>query len=65
MWIDPIVQEIRAARDAHAVAQHCDAELIYAEIKQNEQFNKLQGLKYVNLSPRPARTALLRKAESA
>jgi hypothetical protein len=55
MWIDPIIQEIRAGRDAHAASLGYDAERIYAEIKQHEQVAKLQGLKFVTLQPRPVR----------
>ena len=65
MWIDPVVQEIRAARDAHATAQRCDADLIYLEIKQNEQQSKQRGVKFISLSPRPARLELLHKTETA
>lgn len=53
MWIDPIVQEIRTGRDAHAANLGYDAERIYAEIKLHEQSAKQRGVKFVTLQPRP------------
>ena len=52
MWIDPIVQEIRTGRDAHAATLGYNAERIYAEIKLHEQSGKQRGVKFVTLQPR-------------
>ena len=53
MWTDPIVQEIRTGREAHAASLGYDAERIYAEIKLHEQSAKQRGIKFVTLQPRP------------
>ena len=65
MWTDPIVQEIRAGRDAHAAALGYDAERLYQEIKQHEQLAKQQGVQFISLQPRPVRPLPVQTAASA
>ena len=49
MWTDPIVQDIRTGREAHAASLGYDAERIYAEVKLHEQSAKQHGIKFVTL----------------
>jgi len=49
MWSDPIVSEVRAARDAHARFHHYDLDSIFRDLKQQEQRS---GRKYVRLDSR-------------
>lgn len=51
MWEDPIVEEIRRGRLAHAESFNFDVAAIYADIKATE---KALGRKVVKLEPRPA-----------
>ena len=49
MWTDPIVEEIRDIRDAHAVKYHYDLRAIYQAVKEEEA---LSGRAFVTLSPK-------------
>ncbi len=45
---DPIVEEIRRIRDAHAARFNYDLDAIFCDIKEQE---KASGLKYVSFAP--------------
>jgi len=47
---DPIVEEVRKARQAHAAKFNYDIEAIFADLKQKE---KTCGHRVVSRSPRP------------
>jgi hypothetical protein len=49
IWIDPIVEEVRKVRDAHAKQFNYDLKAIYSDLKQREQDS---GRRYVSLAPR-------------
>jgi hypothetical protein len=49
-WRDPIVEEVRRARDAHARSLGYDLDRIIADIKQRE---RVSGRRFVR--PRPRR----------
>ena len=52
MWQDPIVEEVRKARDEHAAKFDYDLKRIFADLKEQE---KRSGRQYVTLPPkRPA-----------
>lgn len=54
-WQDPIVEEVRKARDEHAVRFDYDLKRIFADLKEQA---KRSGQRYVTLPPRrPAETA--------
>lgn len=46
---DPIVDEVRRVRDAHAAEFHYDLDAIFQDIKEQE---KKSGLHYVSYPPR-------------
>ena len=46
---DPIVDEVRRVRDAHAAMFNYDLDAIFHDIKEQE---KLSGLKFVSYPPR-------------
>ena len=46
---DPIVDEVRRVRDAHAAMFNYDLDAIFRDIKEQE---KKSGLKFVSYSPR-------------
>ncbi len=48
---DPIVDEVRAVRDAHAARFDYDLDKIFADIKARQQAS---GREYVKYPPRPA-----------
>ncbi len=48
---DPIVDEVRRIRDAHAAKFNYDLDAIFQDIKEQE---KKSGLKFVSFPPRPA-----------
>lgn len=53
MWRDPIVEEVRRARDEHAARFDYDLQRIFADLRKQE---KRSGREYVMLLPkRPAR----------
>jgi hypothetical protein len=49
MWRDPIVDEVRAARDAHARLHRYDLDAIFRDLKEQE---KRSGRTYLRLTPR-------------
>jgi hypothetical protein len=49
MWVDKIVEEIRAVRDAHAARFDYDLDAIYQDLKKQE---KKSIRRIVNLPPK-------------
>jgi hypothetical protein len=49
MWDDPIVEEVRKAREEHAARFDYDLERIFQDLKEREQQS---GRKVVSLPPR-------------
>ena len=49
MWEDPIVEEVRKAREAHAAQFGYDLRAIYKALKEEEAAS---GHKYVSLPPK-------------
>jgi len=53
MWKDPIVEEVRAIREAHAAKFDYDLKRIFADLKEQE---RTSGREYVSLpAKRPAK----------
>ena len=52
MWKDPIVEEIRACRDDHARAFHCDADAIFADLLQKQAADANAGTQFLSFAPR-------------
>ena len=48
MWEDPIVEEVRKARDAHAAKFNYDLQAIYRDLKEQE---KQSGRTFVSSRP--------------
>lgn len=51
-WQDPIVEEIRAIREAYAARFKYDLQAIYHDLKKQE---RQHGWQTVSLPPRPAK----------
>ena len=51
-WQDPIVEEVRAIREAYAARFQYDLQAIYQELKEQE---RLHGWQTVSFPPRPAK----------
>jgi hypothetical protein len=51
MWLDPIVEEVRRIRDAHAQQFGYDLRAIYEDMKR---FEREHNLEMVSFPPRPA-----------
>jgi len=51
-WQDPIVEEIRAIREAYAARFNYDLQAIYRDLKAQE---RQSGWQTVSLPPRPAK----------
>ncbi len=49
MWNDPIVDEVRKVRDAHAKKFNYDLQAIVADLKKQQ---KASGKKFVTLQPK-------------
>jgi hypothetical protein len=47
---DPIVDEVRRVREAHAATFNYDLDAIFQDIKEQEQ---MSGLKFASYPPRP------------
>ena len=58
MWNDPIVEEVRKARDEHAKKFNYDLQAIVAELKKQQNASKH---KFVTLPPK--KTTVLPKAK--
>ena len=50
MWEDPIVEEVRKAREAHAAKFNYDLQAIYRDLKAQE---KHSGRTFVSYPPKP------------
>ena len=53
MWRDPVVEEVRNIREAHARKFNYDLQAIYREIKKQE---KTSGRKFISFPPRRMET---------
>jgi hypothetical protein len=53
MWNDPIVEEVRKARDAHAAKYNYNLEAIFKALKEEEIKS---GHKFVKLPPKRIKT---------
>ena len=51
MWNDPIVDEIREIRDAHAEKYHYDLEAIAADLKEQQKLGKRQIVSFAPKKP--------------
>jgi hypothetical protein len=49
IWKDPIVEEVRRVRDAHAARFGYDSEAIYKDLKEQE---RLSGREFVRFPPK-------------
>lgn len=49
MWQDPIVEEVRKARDEHAAKFDYDLKRIFADLREQE---RASGREYVTLPPK-------------
>ncbi len=56
MWDDPIVSEVRKAREAHAAKFNNDLRAIYLDLKNKELEFKKEGWKTVSLQPKKLRS---------
>ena len=54
MWEDPIVEEVRQVREAHAAQFGYDLRAIYQALKEEEA---VSGRKYVSLPPKRTKKA--------
>jgi len=52
MWDDPIVSEVRKAREAHAEKFNYDLRAIYLDLKKKELEYKKEGWKFVSFQPK-------------
>ena len=52
MWKDPIVEKVRAARDAHARTFHYDADAIFADLLKKQAARTEAGVQFVSFAPR-------------
>ncbi len=61
MWNDPIVDEVRRARDEYARALDYDLEAMFADLLQQQEKAREQGWRIVTMPPRkldqPSRNA--------
>jgi len=51
MWNDPLVDEIRAIRDAHAQKYHYDLRAIAADLKEQQQAGNRQTVSFAPKKP--------------
>lgn len=63
MWKDPIVEEIRRIRDAHAAKFGYDLQAIYEDLKRQERESGHEIVSFPPKRPSPARTAFHRRGE--
>ena len=54
MWEDPIVEEVRKVREAHAAQFNYDLWAIYRDLKEQE---RKSGRAFVSYPPRPVQLA--------
>lgn len=60
MWQDPIVEEVRAARDAHAAQFSYDLRAIYRALKEEAE----SGRSFVKLPPKRIEAETLEDSEA-
>lgn len=51
-WEDPIVEEVRMIRDAHAKKFNYDVDAIFNDLVNKQALNEKLGFKYVSLPPK-------------
>ncbi len=51
MWTDPIVEEVRRVRDAHAAMFNYDLDAIYADIKARQESSGRTYVRFPRKSP--------------
>ncbi len=52
MWKDPIVEEVRAQRDAHARLFNYDADALFDELLKAQAEHAKSGVRFVSFAPR-------------
>jgi hypothetical protein len=62
MWTDPVVQEIRDIRDAHAANHNYDLKAIYQAVKKEEA---LSGRSFVTLAPKRVASRIAEETQPA
>jgi hypothetical protein len=60
MWEDPIVKEVRKAREEHSARFGHDLQKIVLDLKERE---KKSGRRYVSYSPRPVHPVVAGRRE--
>ena len=56
MWQDPIVEEVRKARDTHAARYNFDLKAIYLELKKAEQKSERRKVSFSPKRIKPIKT---------
>jgi len=59
MWEDPIVEEVRKVREAHAAKFNYDLQAIYRDLKEQE---RKSGRAFVSYPPRRVQLAMKTEA---
>ena len=59
MWIDEIVEEVRAIREAHAARLGYDLDAIYQDLKEQEQQSRRQIVTLSSKQRHPQKKAVL------
>ncbi len=65
MWDDPIVAEVRKARETHAAQFNYDVFAIYRDVKQQEQESGRHFVSYPPRKARPVQKPLKRRSAAA
>ncbi len=65
MWIDEIVDEVRAVRDTHAAKFGYDLQAIYADLKKSEAEHIAAGHPFIPTPERPALGTALQRTRFA
>jgi hypothetical protein len=58
MWIDEIVEEVRAIREAHAARLGYDLDAIYQDLKEQEQQSRRQIVAFSSGQRHPQKEAM-------
>ena len=58
-WKDPIVEEVRAAREAYAAKFNYDLDAIFEDIKRSEKLREAAGWKLVQPKKKPPKVTRL------
>jgi hypothetical protein len=51
-WVDPIVEEVRRVREAHAAKFDYDLDRIVEDLMRQQEIDKANGIEYVTPKPR-------------